>query len=153
MKTEMKTETIKEQIGKESINPNQIGEGPLTEEQQIYKENILDHYRNPHHKGTLSNTTLTHTEHNPLCGDMVTMHLMIKNNQITDVKFDGHGCTISQASASMLTDKLQEMTLDKIKKITRDEIMEMIGVPLGPVRSRCALLALRTVIKGLENLQ
>ena len=148
MKTEMKTETIKE-----SIDPNQIGEGPLTEEQQIYKENILDHYRNPHHKGTLSNATFTHTEHNPLCGDVVTMHLMIKNNQITDVKFDGHGCTISQASASMLTDKLQGMITVDVKKITRDEIMEMIGVPLGPVRSRCALLALRTVMKGLENLQ
>lgn len=148
----MKTETIKiSTISTESIDPRQIGEGTLTEEQQIYKENILDHYRSPHHKGILPHATLTHTENNPLCGDVVTMSLVIKNNQITDVKFDGRGCTISQASASMLTEKISGLSLDAVKNITRDEIMEMIGVPLGPVRSRCALLALRTVMKGLEK--
>lgn len=133
------------------IDKNQIGEGPLNEEQLIYKENILDYYRNPRNKGKLDNATVVHEEHNPLCGDKVTMHLRIVDDKIHEVLFEGEGCAISQASASLLTEKIKDLSVDEVKTITREEILEMVGVPLGPVRTRCALLGLKTVIRGLEK--
>tara|TARA_Y100000031_G_C8224837_1_gene387762 strand:- start:190 stop:1917 length:1728 start_codon:yes stop_codon:yes gene_type:complete len=132
-----------------SINPQQIGDGELSEEQEIYKENILDHYRNPHNKQQNPNATIIHQETNPLCGDILTFYITHNNEKITNISFNGEGCAISQAVASMLTQKLTNTTLTQAMNTTKEEILSMLGIPLGPVRMRCALLSLKTLQKGL----
>lgn len=114
----------------------------------FYRENILDHYRHPRNKGHLEHPTHTHTEHNPLCGDIITIELHVNEQNVIDgVRFDGEGCAISQASASMLTEMLQGKTLDEAKKLSKEDILEALGIQLGAVRLKCALLSLK-VLKG-----
>ena len=120
-------------------------------EQEIYKENILDHYKYPHNHGDLPENTLTHREHNPLCGDEIIIYLKINEGKVEDVKFKGSGCAISIASASMLTDKIKGKTLEEVKQVRKEDILEMLGIPIGVVRMKCALLSLKTIHKGLEN--
>jgi len=135
----------------QSIDRNQIGEGPLTEEQEIYKENILDHYRNPRNFGTMLSCSFSRQEHNPLCGDKLEIYVDVKDDKVAKVTFNGKGCAVSQASASMLTEHITGMPLSSIKNITRDDVITMLGIPLGPVRLKCALLALKTLIEGLHT--
>jgi nitrogen fixation NifU-like protein len=119
----------------------------------MYREIILDHARNPHHPGILKPADVDHEEHNPLCGDR--LHLTLRVNQeriITEVAWDGEGCAISQASASMLGDVLIGKSLDDINVITKDTILEMIGIPLTINRVKCALLSLKTLIIGTHGL-
>lgn len=111
----------------------------------MYQENILEHYKNPRNRGRIEKATVQHHEYNPLCGDEIDLFLVIKDNVIVDVKFDGHGCAISQASASMLTDEIKGKALDEIKKVTKEKILEMLGIELSPVRLKCALLSLDTL--------
>jgi len=115
----------------------------------FYREEILEHYRHPHNKGRLENPDITYEDHNPFCGDRIGMDLRIKDNRVADVRFWGHGCAISQASASMLTDEIKGKTVDEIKALTRDDILEMLGIPIGPVRMKCALLALKVLKAGV----
>ena len=122
-----------------------------TEEEEIYKENILDHFRNPHNSGRLENPTFSHKELNPLCGDLITMDIKLSNNKIEEVKFYGSGCAISQASASMLTDSIKNKSVEDLKNIKREDILNMLGIPIGIVRMKCALLSLKTLSKGLEK--
>ena len=122
---------------------NQIGEN-LSEDQEIYKENIIDHYKHPHNKGEIDHTN-KHRELNPTCGDELTIYLNIKDHKIENVSFTGHGCAISQASVSMLTDKLKGMTVEEAKNITKDDIFTLLGIPISYVRMKCALLSLKTV--------
>ena len=112
--------------------------------EMMYQEQILDHYKNPRNFGKIENATVHHHEYNPLCGDEVEIFLAIKNNSIVDVKINGHGCAISQASASMLSEKIKGKRLDELKKLTKEDILEMLGIPLSPVRLKCALLSLDT---------
>lgn len=119
----------------------------------FYKENILDHYRNPRHAGTLDNPTHSHEEHNPLCGDVIRIDLHVNQDNIVDqVAFQGRGCAISQASASMLTELIEGMPLDEVKQISKDDILEMLGIEIGPVRMKCALLSLKTLKAGIYGL-
>jgi nitrogen fixation NifU-like protein len=112
----------------------------------MYQENILDHYKNPRNFGRIENATVHHHEYNPLCGDEIDMFLVIdKNKKIVDVKFNGHGCAISQASASMLTEEIKGKTVNKLKKITKETILNTLGIPISPVRLKCALLCLDTL--------
>ena len=111
---------------------------------QIYQEQILDHYKHPRNFGKMDNATVHHHEYNPLCGDEIEMFLVIKENKILDVKISGHGCAISQASASMLSERIKGKKLDELKKLAKDDILEMLGIPLSPVRLKCALLSLDT---------
>ena len=122
---------------------SQIGEN-LTEIQEIYKENIIDHYKHPHNKGKIDHNK-THRELNTSCGDELTIYLNIKNNIIENISFEGHGCAISQASVSMLTDKLKGMTIEETLKLNKDDILELLGIPISIVRMKCALLSLKTV--------
>ena len=122
---------------------SQIGEN-LTEIQEIYKENIIDHYKHPHNKGKIDHNK-THRELNTSCGDELTIYLNIKNNIIEDISFEGHGCAISQASVSMLTDKLKGMTIEETLKLTQHDILELLGIPISYVRMKCALLSIKTV--------
>lgn len=136
----------------ESLDPNYVGDD-LSEEQDIYRENILDHYRHPHNKKRISPCDVQHKEHNPICGDQIEIFIRFEDKKVVEVGFDGHGCAISQASVSMLTDKIKRMTIDDINSIKREDILEMLGIPIGVVRQKCALLCLKAVQKGVQNLE
>ncbi|MBI4148050.1 SUF system NifU family Fe-S cluster assembly protein [Candidatus Woesearchaeota archaeon] len=129
----------------------QIGDRELTEEEEIYKENILDHYKHPRNTGTLPECTVHHHEHNPLCGDRIEIFLTFTDETCTDAKFVGQGCAISQASMSMLSEQLKGKTVDDIKRITSDDILSLLGIPVGIVRIKCALLSLKTVHVGISH--
>ena len=132
----------------ENIDRNWIGGS----EDEIYRENILDHFKNPHNFGKLKNCDINSKEFNPTCGDEVEIFAKINDDKISDVRFFGKGCAISQASASMLTDKIKNMPIEEINKLTKEDIISMLGIDLGVVRQRCGLLCLKTLHKGLENL-
>jgi nitrogen fixation protein NifU and related proteins len=131
------------------IDPMQIGEGELTEEQLIYKENIIDHYRNPHNKRVIEEATATYKDLNPLCGDTIQAFLLIENGVIKDISFTGKGCAISQASMSMLTDELKGKATQDVARLSRDYITGMLNIPIGPVRMKCAMLGLRVTQKAI----
>lgn len=119
----------------------------------LYRDLILDHYRNPRKKGLLKVPDIDYKEDNPVCGDHV--HLTLKlddHNVVQDVGWEGEGCAISQASASMLYESLVGKTLDEIRQINKDEILEMLGIELGPVRLKCALLSLKVLKAGAYGL-
>src|ERR671933_1888153 len=116
----------------------------------IYREIILDHYRNPRNKGKLSNPDVSIHDSNPLCGDEIDIHVKVEEEKIQDIKFEGRGCAISQASASMLTEMIAGRPLSTVKDITKDDILENIGLMnLGPARIKCALLSLKVLKLGM----
>lgn len=119
----------------------------------FYRENILDHYRHPRHKGHLENPDIHYHDVNPFCGDEITIELNVKDGRIVGVAFDGSGCAISQASASMLTEEIVGMTLDEIRKLDKDYVTELLGIPIGPVRLKCALLPLKVLKAGVWGLE
>lgn len=114
----------------------------------LYREIILDHYQHPHNHGTLPDADVTYEDSNPLCGDRIRMDLKIRDGIVEDVKFSGKGCAISQASASMLTDEIKGKSLEDIRHIDKQVILDMLGIPLGPTRIKCALLPLKVVKAG-----
>lgn len=119
----------------------------------FYRENILDHYRHPRNAGTLEHPTHSHEDYNPLCGDKIRIDLHVNESQIIDqVAFSGKGCAISQASASMLTEMLQGKSLDEAKQIGKEDILEALGIEIGPVRLKCALLSLKVLKSGVYGL-
>ena len=118
----------------------------------IYRENILDHYKHPRNHGTLEQPDITYEDANPLCGDHIRMDLLVKDGKIAEVRFSGHGCSISQASASMLCERIEGQPVEEIKKLSRDDVLEMLGIELGPVRLKCALLALKTLKAGVYGI-
>lgn len=111
----------------------------------MYAETILEHYKHPHNHGQLEKRNAEHNEYNPLCGDSVTIYLLIENNKIADIKFVGRGCAISQAATSMLTDEVKNKTLEHIKKLDRSDILDLLGVEISPARMKCALLGIKTL--------
>lgn len=116
----------------------------------IYREIILDHYRNPRNKGKLPGADVSIHDSNPLCGDEIDIHLKVDGDKIKDVKFEGRGCAISQASASMLTEMVMGKPLTSIKELSKDDILENIGLTsLGPARIKCALLSLKVLKLGM----
>lgn len=117
----------------------------------FYREYILEHYKYPHNSGTLENATISHEEHNPLCGDRIRIDLLIEDDVIRDIRFTGRGCAISQASASILTDEVKGKTVEQAKTFSKEALLDLIGIPLekNPVRLKCALLSLKTLKAGL----
>jgi len=115
----------------------------------IYRQYILDHYRDPRNHGHLDNPDIHAADTNPLCGDRVEIDLNLDGDRVREVRFAGRGCAISQASASMLTERIEGATLDELKAITPDDVLEMLGVEIGPARQRCALLSLRVLHQGI----
>jgi nitrogen fixation protein NifU and related proteins len=115
----------------------------------LYRDFILEHYRSPHNKGTLDPHDLHFADSNPTCGDEMSMTIQLDatHERIADVAFDGRGCAISQASASILTDELRGKTLAEIKAMDPKELLDEIGVPIGPARLKCALLSYK-VLQG-----
>jgi nitrogen fixation protein NifU and related proteins len=118
----------------------------------IYREIILDHYRNPRNKGKLPHADVSIHDSNPLCGDEIDIHLKVEQGKIKDIKFEGRGCAISQASASMLTEMVLDKPLTAVKDLAKDDILENIGLMnLGPARIKCALLSLKVLKMGMIN--
>ncbi|MDQ2690153.1 MAG: SUF system NifU family Fe-S cluster assembly protein [Chloroflexota bacterium] len=115
----------------------------------LYREFILEHYREPHNRGVLEPHDLHFADSNPTCGDEMSMTLRLDDDRqcVTDVAFDGRGCAISQASASILTDELRGMTLEELRAIDPRHVVENLGVPIGPARLKCALLSYK-VLQG-----
>jgi len=119
---------------------------------QFYREYILDHYKNPRNFGRLERPDVTHEEDNPLCGDVVGMDFRIKDGVIEEVRFHGRGCAISQASASLLTERLKGMPLDEAKKIDKQDVLRELGIDISPARIKCALLSLKVLKVGAYGL-
>jgi nitrogen fixation protein NifU and related proteins len=119
---------------------------------QFYREYILDHYKNPRNYGRLDHPDITHEEDNPLCGDVVGMDFQIKDGVIEDIRFHGRGCAISQASASLLTERLKGIALDEAKKIDKNDVLGELGIQISPARIKCALLPLKVLKVGAYGL-
>jgi len=120
--------------------------------EDLYREIILDHYENPRNYGVLPDADISYEDDNPLCGDRIRIDLKVQDGRIVDVRFSGKGCAISQASASMLTERIKGATVEEARQLTRDDILEMLGIPLGPARIKCALLSLKVLKAGLYRL-
>jgi nitrogen fixation NifU-like protein len=112
---------------------------------EIYKDIILDYYRNPRNFGDLPEPDVRAKDSNPLCGDVIEMQLKIKDGKVDDIRFKGKGCAISQASASMLTEVVKGKTLDEIKALGKPNVLELLGIDPGPTRIKCALLGLKVL--------
>ena len=115
----------------------------------LYRDFILEHYREPHNRGVLEPHDLRFADSNPTCGDELSMTLRLDaaGKRIADVAFDGRGCAISQASASIMTDELRGMTLDEVRGMDARAVVGALGVPIGPARLKCALLGYK-VLQG-----
>jgi len=111
----------------------------------IYRENILDHYRNPRNYGKLLKPDITQIGDNPLCGDSISIQIQVSRDKLTEIRFTGKGCAISMAATSMLTEHVQEMNLSDLRKLSKDDILELLGTTLSPTRLKCALLPVKTL--------
>lgn len=118
----------------------------------MYQEIILQHYRSPRNFGPMDPVDLTGEESNPLCGDHIRLQLRLDaaHLKVEDVRFDGDGCAISMASASMLTEKVKGKTVDEVSQFTREDILQMLGIPLSPVRVKCALTGFAALGRALH---
>ena len=119
----------------------------------LYREAILDHYRHPRNKGHLEAPDISYHDHNPFCGDEITLELKIENGKVIQAAFDGRGCAISQASASMMTEEIVGKSLDELREWSKDDILDLLGIEIGPVRLKCALLPLKALKAGVWGIE
>jgi nitrogen fixation NifU-like protein len=113
---------------------------------QLYREYILEHYKHPHNHGSLERADMQAHDINPLCGDELTFQLSLgPDGKVTEVAFDGHGCAISQASASMLSDELKGLTAEELLKLDRQAVLDLLGIDISATRMKCAMLSLKVV--------
>lgn len=116
----------------------------------FYRELIVDRYKNPLFKGELEKHDFSYEDENPLCGDHIKIDLVVDDkNIITDARFSGHGCAISQASADLLLESIIGKSLQEVKHISKETILDLLGIELGPVRLKCALLSLKVLKAGI----
>lgn len=120
--------------------------------EDLYRENILDHYQNPRNRGTLEKPDITYQDSNPLCGDEIRIDLGLEDGVVREVRFSGKGCAISQASASMLTEVIKGKTVEEVKSLSKQELLDEVGIPLGPARIKCALLPYKVLKAGVWGL-
>jgi nitrogen fixation NifU-like protein len=123
----------------------------MSELDNLYREVILDHYKNPRGHGVIDPADAEAEGQNPLCGDEVSIAVTFDGDTIADVKFQGRGCAISQAATSMLMDMAKGRTAQEVAAMSRDELREEIGIPLTPVRLKCALLGLGVLKLALHK--
>ncbi|MCL4860742.1 MAG: SUF system NifU family Fe-S cluster assembly protein [Caldilineaceae bacterium] len=119
----------------------------------LYREAILDHYKHPRRKGHLSEPDIQYHDHNPFCGDELTIELKVENGVVVDAAFDGRGCAISQATASMLMEEIVGKSTEELKEVDKQYILDLLGIEIGPVRLKCALLSLKVLKAGLYGLE
>jgi nitrogen fixation NifU-like protein len=118
----------------------------------LYRDIILDHYRNPRNRGTLDPADYSYEDVNPLCGDEVRIDVRVVDDKVSEIKFSGRGCAVSQASTSMLTEMVEGMSLDEVKALTKDDLLEELGIPVSPARMKCALLGLKVLKAGIYGI-
>jgi nitrogen fixation NifU-like protein len=123
----------------------------MSEFDQLYREVILDHYKNPRSHGLLDAPDAQAEGQNPLCGDEVSVSIRFEGDTISEVGFEGRGCAISQAATSMLTEIVQGRTADEVARMPKEELLEEIGIPLTPVRLKCAILGLGVLKVALHK--
>ncbi len=111
----------------------------------LYRDYILEHYRRPHNFGVIDEPTATYEGANPLCGDRITMMLAIDGDTVREVAFTGRGCAISQASASMLTDRIKGAPVADVARLTNTDVLDELGIEISPARMKCALLSLKVL--------
>jgi nitrogen fixation NifU-like protein len=119
----------------------------------LYREVIIEHYKNPSYRGELDPHDISFADDNPLCGDHIRIDLRVgEDGKITDARFDGHGCAISQASADLLVESIIGRSLEDVKAMKKQDILDLLGIDLGPVRLKCALLSLKVLKAGVYGL-
>jgi nitrogen fixation NifU-like protein len=119
----------------------------------LYREVIIEHYKNPAFRGKLDPHDLSFEDSNPLCGDHIQIDIRVdEKGFVSDARFDGHGCAISQASADLLLESIIGKSLDEIKTLNKDHILGLLGIDLGPVRLKCALLSLKVLKAGVYGM-
>ncbi len=111
----------------------------------LYREQILEHYKRPHHWGELPDPDAEAEDNNPLCGDELKVQLRIEDGKVADVAFSGHGCAISQASASMTSDEIIGMPVDDLVRLDKEFVLELLGIDISATRMKCALLSLKVL--------
>jgi nitrogen fixation protein NifU and related proteins len=118
-----------------------------------YREVILDHYRRPHNAGILEEADIHAADANPLCGDKVELFLKLgEDGRVSEVRFNGRGCAISQASASLLTDMIEDKTPEELKQLGKDDILDALGLEnISPARMKCAMLSMRVLHQALGD--
>lgn len=118
----------------------------------LYRDEILEHYRNPHNFGVLEAPTAVREGANPLCGDRITLMLTLDaDGRVKDVAFTGRGCAISQASASMLTDEIKGKSLAEVEALGQQDVLDNLGIEISPARMKCAMLSLETLHEALSS--
>jgi nitrogen fixation NifU-like protein len=120
-------------------------------DEEIQMEIILDHYREPRNYGKLQKETTSITEANPVCGDTLHFSILVESGTVKDIKFMGQGCSISQASASLLTEYVKGKSVEEVRNMKPEIVLELIGLDLGPTREKCALLSYNAITKALKN--
>ena len=119
----------------------------------LYREVIIEHYKNPGYRGHLDPHDIQFADSNPLCGDRIEITLRTDDSdKVTDARFDGHGCAISQASADLLVESIIGKPLAEVKQLDKEYVLDMLGIDLGPVRLKCALLSLKVLKAGVYGL-
>lgn len=119
----------------------------------MYREVIIDRYKNPQYRGELDPHDITFEDDNPLCGDHIRVDLRVdENGRVSEAAFNGHGCAISQASADLLMEFVIGKTLDELRHLNRDDVLDLLGIELGAVRLKCALLSLKVLKSGVYGL-
>ena len=119
----------------------------------LYREVIIEHYKNPSYRGKLDPHDISFADNNPLCGDHIQVDLRVDDKGVvTEALFDGHGCAISQASADLLMETIIGKPLEDVKKLNKQDVLDMLGIGLGPVRLKCALLSLKVLKAGVYGL-
>jgi len=115
------------------------------------QENILDHAQHPRNQGRLEQPSVSHEEHNPLCGDKVRFDLLLANGMIADVRFNGRGCAISQAAASMLCEQIGGATVAEALAMSNDDVLDLLAIPISYARRKCALLGITALRNALAE--
>jgi len=119
----------------------------------LYREVIIEHYKNPGFRGKLDPHDISFEDNNPLCGDHIQIDLRVDSNGVvSDARFDGHGCAISQASADLLIESIIGKPVEEIKQLNKQNVLNLLGIDLGPVRLKCALLSLKVLKAGVYGL-
>ena len=119
----------------------------------LYREIIIDRYKNPLHRGELDPHDISFEDDNPLCGDHIRIDLRVgEDDRVSEAVFQGHGCAISQASADLLIESIVGKPLEEVKLLAKEDVLEMLGIELGPVRLKCALLSLKVLKTGIYDL-
>jgi nitrogen fixation NifU-like protein len=118
----------------------------------LYRELIIDRYKNPLYHGELEPHDISFQDDNPLCGDHIRIDIRVKDGNVSEAAFTGHGCAISQASADLLVESIQGKSLEEVKKLTKEDVLDLLGIELGPVRLKCALLSLKVLKAGVYGL-